>query len=65
LEEVTLVHKCMKPGHCYFIINIDEPYAEDIYKLLKHGQMEKGEWEEGDISFEEWKELTFGIKGGN
>lgn len=55
----------MKPGHCYFIINIDEPYAEDIYKLLKHGQMEKGEWAEGDISFEEWKEITFGIKGGN
>jgi hypothetical protein len=44
----------------YFIINIDEPYAEDIFEILKRGQMAKGEWPEGDISFEEWQEETFG-----
>lgn len=52
--------KHIKPDRRYFIINLDEPYAEVIYAVLKHGQMEKHEWPEGDISFEEWKELTFG-----
>ena len=53
--------KEMKPGNKYFIINIDEPYAGKIYEILKSGQMKKGEWPEGDISFEEWKEQTFPI----
>jgi hypothetical protein len=52
--------KDMKPGREYFIINIDEPYAAEIFEVLKRGQMAKGEWPEGDISFEEWQELTFG-----
>lgn len=51
--------KTMKRGTRYFIINIDEPYAKAIYEVLKYGQMVKDEWPEGDISFEEWKELTF------
>ncbi|WKV08180.1 hypothetical protein Q2T46_11645 [Thermoanaerobacterium sp. CMT5567-10] len=51
--------KEMKPGRKYFIINIDEPYAAEIFEILKRGQMAKGEWSEGDISFEEWQELTF------
>ncbi len=52
--------KNMKPGREYFIINIDEPYAEDIFEVLKRGQMAKGEWPEGDINFKEWQEQTFG-----
>lgn len=52
--------KEMKPNREYFIINIDEPYAEEVYDVLKRGQMAKGEWPEGDISFEEWQEQTFG-----
>lgn len=53
--------KVMKPGKHYFIIRIDEPYAKAIYEVLKCGEIAKGEgnWPEGDISFEEWKELTF------
>lgn len=51
--------KPMKPGRNYMIINIDEPYAEQVYEILKAGQMAKGEWPEGDITFEEWKKLTF------
>jgi len=51
--------KTMRPGRKYFIINIDEPYAEKIYQVLKGGQMAKGEWPEGDIGFDEWKEQTF------
>ena len=43
----------------YFVINIDEPYAEEIYEVLKKGQAAKGEWPEGDISFEEWKRQAF------
>ncbi len=43
-----------KPHHLYFVINVDEPYAIDIYELLKKGQMQKGDWPEGDISFIEW-----------
>ena len=49
----------MEPGRKYFIINIDEPYAEEIFKILKKGQIKKGEWPEGNISFEEWIELTW------
>lgn len=51
--------KSMKPGRKYFIINIDEPYAEEIYEVLKRGQIAKGEWPEGDMSFAEWKKQTF------
>lgn len=51
--------KRIRPGRKYIIINIDEPYAEEAYKILKKGQMKKGEWPEGDISFEEWKKLTW------
>lgn len=53
------MRKIIKPGRRYFIINIDEPYAEEIYKVLKKGQMKKGEWPEGNISFEEWKKQTW------
>lgn len=51
--------KEMKPGRQYFIINIDEPYAEEIYEILKQGQMKKGDWPEGNVSFDVWKKLTF------
>lgn len=52
--------KEIKPGRKYLIVNIDEPYAEEMYEILKKGQMKKGEWPEGDISFAEWKRQTFG-----
>jgi len=52
--------KKMKEGRSYFIINTDEPYAEAVYGVLKCGQQMKGEWPEGDISFREWHEQTFG-----
>ena len=48
----------MKPGRFYFIINIDEPYAKEIYEILKKGQIAQDKWPEGDITFEEWKERT-------
>lgn len=51
--------KKMKPGRRYFIINIDEPYAPEIYEILKKGQIKKAEWPEGDIDFETWTYLTF------
>ncbi len=50
----------MKPGNEYFIINVDESYAHLIYEILKYGQTIKGEWSEGDITFDEWKNQTFG-----
>ncbi len=54
-----MISKEAKPGRNYFVINIDEPYAEKIYDVLKKGQTAKGKWPEGDISFEEWKKKTF------
>ena len=51
--------KSMKPDRRYFIINIDESFAEEIFEVLKRGQIEKGEWPEGDIDFETWKYNTF------
>lgn len=53
------MYKTMKPGHRYFIINIDEPYAKAIYEVLKAGQMAKGQWPEGDIPFETWVKQTW------
>lgn len=53
--------KLMKPGHRYFVINVDEPYAEKIYQVLKEGQVAKKAWPEGDITFKEWLYLKFGI----
>jgi hypothetical protein len=54
-----MMSKKAKPGKNYFVINTDELYAEKIYDVLKKGQMAKGKWPEGDISFEEWKKKTF------
>ncbi len=54
-----MMSKEVKPGKNYFVINIDEPYAGKVYDVLKKGQMAKGKWLEGDISFEEWKKKTF------
>ena len=51
--------KKRKEGRRYFIINIDEPYAEKIFEVLKKGQKAKGEWPEGDSTFEEWVKETF------
>jgi len=56
--------KEMKPENRYFVINIDEPYAEKIYEILKAGQMKKGEWPEGDISFNAWIDRTFNFEIG-
>ena len=53
------MRKKMKPGRRYFIINLDEPYAPDIYEILKRGQMKKDKWPEGDIDFETWEKRTF------
>ena len=55
--------KNMKMRRDYFIINIDGPYAREIYEVLKRGQAAKGEWPEGDISFEEWKRQIFEEEG--
>lgn len=54
--------KNLKPGNRYIIVNIDEPYAEEIYEILKKGQEDKEDWPEGDISFKEWLEETFGVE---
>jgi hypothetical protein len=54
-----MLSKKEKPGRNYIVINTDEPYAEKIYEILKRGQISKGKWPEGDISFEEWKKKTF------
>lgn len=32
------MRKEIKPGRRYFIINIDEPYAPEIYEVMKRGQ---------------------------
>lgn len=55
--------KQIKPDQLYFVIKINEPYAEKIFEVLKAGQIEKEDWPEGDISFSEWVELTFGEEG--
>ena len=55
--------KQLKPGHLYIIIDIQEPYAEKLFNVLKIGQIEKDDWPEGEITFKEWVLLTFGPDG--
>ena len=56
--------KEMKDNRRYIFCNIDEPYAEAVYAVIKCGQMAKGEdaWPEGDMSFKNWIEWTWGDK---
>lgn len=57
--------KQLKANNLYFVINIDEPYAEKIFQVLKEEQMKLEQWPEGDISFEQWVKDTFGQDGLN
>ena len=56
------MRKEFKPEHRYIFCNIDEPYAEEVYEVIKKGQMAKGpeHWAEGDIGFMDWLYETFG-----
>jgi hypothetical protein len=47
--------KRFKPDKCYFCIRIDEPFAKEIYEVLKRELTAMDRWPEGDIDFEEWK----------
>ena len=56
--------KTLKPDHYYIIVNLDEPYAQDIYEVLRYGQKQKerlGEdaWPEGDVDYMEWVKQTW------
>ena len=55
--------KQIKPDCLYFIIRIDEPYAEKVYQVLKEEQTKLGDWPEGNVSYREWVEQTFGTEG--
>jgi hypothetical protein len=56
--------KQVKEGHLYFIIRINEPYAEKIFQVLKEEQLKLNDWPEGeDITFREWIFDTFGQQG--
>jgi len=57
--------KQIKPDHLYMIVDIKEPYIEKLFEVLKAGQIEKEDWPEGDISFEQWVKDTFGQDGLN
>jgi hypothetical protein len=45
----SLQHKRMKEGKepCpkYYIINLDEPYAEEVFDIIKRGEIKKNETE--------------------
>ena len=56
----------LKPGRGYIICNVDEPYAEDVFEVIKHGQRQKvvtGEdfhgWPEGDIDYKTFIRQTW------
>ena len=55
--------KQLKANNLYFVINIDEPYAEKIFHVLKEEQTKLNEWPEGDINFKTWVFQTFGQDG--
>ena len=44
----------VKSSQAYIVVGIDHPLIENIYEILKCGEMEKGDWRKGDISFEQW-----------
>ena len=43
-----------KSSQAYIAVGIDHPLIENIYAILKRGEMDKGDWQKGDISFEQW-----------
>lgn len=55
--------KQIKENELYFVIKINEPYARRIFQVLKEEQIKLGKWPEGDITFEEWVNQTFGKNG--
>ena len=55
--------KQLKPDNLYFVIRINELYAEKIFNVLKEEQTKLGDWSEGDITFREWVFKTFGQDG--
>ncbi len=57
--------KQLKPGRLYFVININEPYAERIFEVLKEEQTKLDQWPEGEITFKQWVFDTFGQEGLN
>jgi hypothetical protein len=57
--------KQLKANNLYFVINIDEPYAEKIFQVLKEEQTKLEQWPEGDIDFKTWVFQTFGQDGLN
>ncbi len=57
--------KQLKENELYFVIRINEPYAEKIYAVLKEEQTKLGDWPEGNISFGAWIVQTFGQEGAN
>lgn len=58
--------KQLKANNLYFVINIDESYAEKIFQVLKEEQTKLDKWPEGpNITFKEWVFETFGQDGLN
>ena len=56
--------KQLKADNLYFVIRVNEPYAEKIFNVLKEGQIANEDWPEGDnITFKEWVFDTFGQQG--
>lgn len=57
-REVKSMKKVMKEGRKYLFVNIDEPYAKAIFEVMKAGEIAKGKWVEGGISFKEWCKVS-------
>ena len=47
----------IKPNKKYIVVNVDEPYAENIFNVLRDGEKEKGNWKNEPETFKEWLEL--------
>ena len=51
--------KQIKENELYFVIKINEPYAEKIFEVLKEEQTKLDKWPEGNIS-PFWMMMIFG-----
>ncbi len=45
VAKVSNSGKILPSDNKYLIVNTDEPYAEQVFDLIKHHELEKGTWD--------------------
>lgn len=58
--EQALAGARMKPGRHYLVVNIDEPYAAQVWALIRAHERRKGTWDSDAPTFASWVRALWG-----